>query len=460
MAMGGANAGGGPGKAATGGSGTAATGDAGTAAAGGAGTDATAGGAGADAAAGGAGADAVAGEGVPVECNLGEAKAKTGHGTTTGVAPGMDPNSTYSLKIRLLGNPKKARKEIKYFCFEKVIDCDLTNYKDLVEAIVEEYPPRYLEVAHVQYYDDVLKIFPEVNSDQELMSMFEKHSQKKVVEMFIAYCDPAEPYKPITEYYSDVHIQPENNVDQDEDSYLRNPIPENEHVGIDEENTYLEKDHMPLNVVLFSDKEKDKDYIPEDESEDESLGGSECESENDLEIEEDEEVHEADHAPNVEYNKEDPPMTEGSTYPNMAEFKLALSQHAVKYEFEYNTEKSAPHRQAIGSPTGLVICTDAGQAVMTGVKEVFPEAEHRECMFHLVSNFKKKFHGKVFDDHLWAAAYSWNPYVFDKHWVAMEAAKQAATAYIRKWHNRLWSKESVLDNMQGGLCNKQLGGVL
>ncbi|KAM0821508.1 hypothetical protein ACQ4PT_072156 [Festuca glaucescens] len=406
----------------------------------------------------------------------------------------MDPNSTYSLKIRLLGNPKKARKEIKYFCFEKVIDCDLTNYKDLVEAIVEEYPPRYLEVAHVQYYDDVLKIFPEVNSDQELMSMFEKHSQKKVVEMFIAYCDPAEPYKPITEYYSDVHIQPENNVDQDEDSYLRNPIPENEHVGIDEENTYLEKDHMPLNVVLFSDKEKDKDYIPEDESEDESLGGSECESENDLEIEEDEEVHEADHAPNVEYNKEDPPMTEGSTYPNMAEFKLALSQHAVKYEFEYNTEKSAPHRfrgyckrkdedncpwrihasttddlctvvvkkplQAIGSPTGLVICTDAGQAVMTGVKEVFPEAEHRECMFHLVSNFKKKFHGKVFDDHLWAAAYSWNPYVFDKHWVAMEAAKQAATAYIRKWHNRLWSKESVLDNMQGGLCNKQLGGVL
>jgi hypothetical protein len=77
---------------------------------------------------------------------------------------------------------------------------------------------------------------------------------------------------------------------------------------------------------------------------------------------------------------------------------------------------------------------------MTGVKEVFPEAEHKECMFHLVSNFKKKFHGKVFDDHLWAAAYSWNPYLFDKHWVAMEATKPAATAYLRKWHNRLWSR--------------------
>ncbi|KAM0871111.1 hypothetical protein ACQ4PT_039610 [Festuca glaucescens] len=97
-------------------------------------------------------------------------------------------------------------------------------------------------------------------------------------------------------------------------------------------------------------------------------------------------------------------------------------------------------RQAIGSPTGLAICTDAGQAVMIGVKEVFPEAEHRECMFHLVSNFKKKFTGKVFDDHLWAAAYSWNPYIFDKNWATMVAVKPAATAYIRKWHNRLWSR--------------------
>lgn len=57
-------------------------------------------------------------------------------------------------------------------------------------------------------------------------------------------------------------------------------------------------------------------------------------------------------------------------------------------------------REAIGLPRGLAISTDAGQAVMVGVAEVFPLAEHRECMFHLVSNFKKKYRGKVFDDHL------------------------------------------------------------
>jgi transposase-like protein len=46
-------------------------------------------------------------------------------------------------------------------------------------------------------------------------------------------------------------------------------------------------------------------------------------------------------------------------------------------------------RDAIRSPLGLAICTDVGQAVMTGVKEVFPNVEHRECMLHLVKNLKK-----------------------------------------------------------------------
>jgi hypothetical protein len=71
-------------------------------------------------------------------------------------------------------------------------------------------------------------------------------------------------------------------------------------------------------------------------------------------------------------------------------------------------------REAIGSPRGLAICTDAGQAMMAGMGAVFPRAEHRECMYHLVTNFKNRFHGKVFDDHLWAAAYSWNLYLFEK----------------------------------------------
>ena len=97
-------------------------------------------------------------------------------------------------------------------------------------------------------------------------------------------------------------------------------------------------------------------------------------------------------------------------------------------------------RDAIGSPLGLAICTDAGQAVMVGVKEVFPSAEHRECMLHLVTNFKKRYTGKVFEDHLWAAAYSWSPYIFEKNWSAMDEANPEAMDYIRKHHSKIWTR--------------------
>lgn len=161
---------------------------------------------------------------------------------------------------------------------------------------------------------------------------------EKVVQMLIAYCDPSkEAYEPIAEDWTDV--QADNNTKEADDSYLCNPIPENEHVGIDEEKMYLEKEPIPLKLVLFSGKEKDKTNVPEDESED----GSEDGSEEEPEVEE-EELHEPDHAPNTEYDQQDPPMTVGSTYPNMDVFKLALSQHAVKRDFEYNTEKSTQRR--------------------------------------------------------------------------------------------------------------------
>jgi hypothetical protein len=72
-------------------------------------------------------------------------------------------------------------------------------------------------------------------------------------------------------------------------------------------------------------------------------------------------------------------------------------------------------REAFECPIGLTICTDYGQAVMAEVKEVFPTTKHRECMFHLVQNFKKRGSGKVFYDHLWSAVYSWHPDFFDRH---------------------------------------------
>ena len=112
----------------------------------------------------------------------------------------MDPNSSFKLKVKLLGNRKKYRQDVKCFCFDMVVDSDKINYEDLDESVVEKYPPGYLEVAHIQYYDEGLKSFPEVKTDQELMSMFDKYLKRKVVIMFVVYRGHSDQYEPVTEW--------------------------------------------------------------------------------------------------------------------------------------------------------------------------------------------------------------------------------------------------------------------
>ena len=97
-------------------------------------------------------------------------------------------------------------------------------------------------------------------------------------------------------------------------------------------------------------------------------------------------------------------------------------------------------KEAIGTPVGLTFSTDCGQAVMNGVSEVFTQAEHRECMYHLVQNFKKRYNGEVFDKHLWQSAYFWNAYMFEKHYQAMAEFKPEAMKYLQKTHKKLWTR--------------------
>ncbi|CAD6262030.1 unnamed protein product [Miscanthus lutarioriparius] len=144
-------------------------------------------------------------------------------------------DSSVKLEIKLLGNSKTRRKDVKCFSFEMVVDSDRTNFNDSVESVVEKYPPRYMEVPHIQYYDEALKSFPEIKSDQDLMCMFSKHRNSKVIIMFIVYQGPSDPYAPVTKWDFNVDSQPKNNIELDEDDYLRNPAPQNEHVGVDEE---------------------------------------------------------------------------------------------------------------------------------------------------------------------------------------------------------------------------------
>ncbi|CAO2206720.1 unnamed protein product [Urochloa humidicola] len=192
----------------------------------------------------------------------------------------MDPKSGYLLKIRHLDNPKYARKDPTAYYMDDVVDSDTTNFKDFVESIVTKFPPRYMEVAHVQYYDDVSKSFPEVKTDQEFMAMFDKYIQTKIVNMFIINSHPSQPFQPITEWQHDDLSQPMMQPMQNEKEYLQNPFPENEIVGVDEEVMYLPNELVNV-VTMGMHDQKEKNYEDEDKDEDEDDEGSDCEVEDD-----------------------------------------------------------------------------------------------------------------------------------------------------------------------------------
>jgi hypothetical protein len=201
------------------------------------------------------------------------------------------------------------------------------------------------------------------------MSMFEIHQKAKVVYMFVAYCDPSEMYEPITEWIFEEHEQANMNTEEmEDDSYLCNPLPENEFVGVDEEGMYLQI--VPTeNMVVCLDKGKDmagdgdgggdghedgdvdgEGDVAGDGAEDgdgDGDGDEDGDGSEDIEVDEELAGYGKDHTPNVDYDKLDPPMTVGSMYSNMKEFKLALCQHAIKHQYEFDIEKSSPSRYRV-----------------------------------------------------------------------------------------------------------------
>lgn len=117
---------------------------------------------------------------------------------------------------------------------------------------------------------------------------------------------------------------------------MANPEPHNEHVGVHDEGLYLPSPKTHVGDGEDSDPDDPADSDPDHDD-----------SESDEDYEEDEGLIGKDPIiamSNVSYDRDDPRMSVGKLYPNMKKFRLALSQHAIKNEFEYNTNKSDPER--------------------------------------------------------------------------------------------------------------------
>jgi len=114
-------------------------------------------------------------------------------------------------------------------------------------------------------------------------------------------------------------------------------------------------------------------------------------------------------------------------------------------------------RRAVGSPHGLVICTNACKCLEKAVGDVFPEAEYRECMRHLYSNFMKHYTGDVFITHLYLAVRSYTKGLFRWHMKKIHDFAPNAIQYLQDHHNRIWYRCGFLEDSK---CDYLTNNVL
>jgi hypothetical protein len=258
---------------------------------------------------------------------------------------------------------------------DKVVDADVTNFTDLVTEVVNTYPHEYGHKVSLFYFCIERQLNIQVRNDQDLVDMFAKHKASKRCFLTFAYHSPTtEPPEiaawdfssswesieiPVTPSMPCPTIAPPSQSQSqsqtaDDDEYLANPNPSNEHVGVDDEGLYLDlgpQQPPPPRKTLFQSSSKqrdvegsDADTYCETESDDES------DSDVDYDIEDVDEIikdSEPDRMPDAEYDKKDPPMTVGTVYRDMNAFKLALASHAIKREFLYDIEKSDTGRYRV-----------------------------------------------------------------------------------------------------------------
>ena len=95
--------------------------------------------------------------------------------------------------------------------------------------------------------------------------------------------------------------------------------------------------------------------------------------------------------------------------------------------------------KAIGNAYPLAICTDACKGLENAVKQIFPQAEHRECFRHLMQNFIKRYSGDTFG-RMYPAARAYRTAVFDHHMEKKLEADSEVGKYLAQYHHLLWMR--------------------
>lgn len=94
-------------------------------------------------------------------------------------------------------------------------------------------------------------------------------------------------------------------------------------------------------------------------------------------------------------------------------------------------------KKAIGDPPLLAVCTDACKGLENAVKNVFPNAEQRECFYHLMKNFSKRFHGF---GRMYPAARAYREDVFTEHMAKIIKQSDEVWKWLSQYHKLKWMR--------------------
>ena len=98
----------------------------------------------------------------------------------------MDENSLFKLEIRIVAPNCHGR----WYNLEKIVDADFTNFRDLVDKVVDKCPPSYGDIVKLFYSCMDTKTNIPICSDQDLVEMFAKHKASKCCYLTFCYHSP------------------------------------------------------------------------------------------------------------------------------------------------------------------------------------------------------------------------------------------------------------------------------
>ncbi|XP_022841969.1 uncharacterized protein LOC111365661 [Olea europaea var. sylvestris] len=95
-------------------------------------------------------------------------------------------------------------------------------------------------------------------------------------------------------------------------------------------------------------------------------------------------------------------------------------------------------REVIGDVENLAFVTDREQSIINGIAEVFPEAHHGYCMYHIQGNLKTKYRGNGVVALFRRAAEAYSFEEFDKFMVEIDSKSHAAWEYLTEMGIEHW----------------------